>query len=95
MPEYGDWYARNMYIEGHWQYNYHVEHFGHPSEYGYKDICNDWVIDKWNPEELMKLYMDMGARYFMAMGGIMIILIAMTLNISHGILFVWVLRWIL
>lgn len=69
MPEYGDWYARNMYIEGHWQYNYHVEHFGHPSEYGYKDICNDWVIDKWNPEELMKLYMDMGARYFMAMGG--------------------------
>jgi hypothetical protein len=24
-------------------------------------------IDKWNPEELMELYIEMGARYFMAM----------------------------
>ncbi len=50
------------------QYNFHVENFGHPSEYGYKDISNNWVIDKWNPEELMDLYVEMGARYFMAMG---------------------------
>ena len=68
MPEDGDWYARGMYQEGHPQYKYHVENFGHPSEYGYKDICNNWVIDKWNPEELMDLYVEMGARYFMAMG---------------------------
>jgi len=68
MPEQGDWYARGMYMEGHWQYNYHVKHFGSPSEYGYKDICHNWVIDKWNPEELMNLYVEMGARYFMAMG---------------------------
>ena len=48
--------------------NYHLKNFGHPSEYGYKDICHNWVIDKWNPEELMDLYVEMGARYFMAMG---------------------------
>ena len=24
-PEVGDWYARNMYIQGHRQYKYHVE----------------------------------------------------------------------
>ena len=42
--------------------------FGHPSEYGYKDICNNWVIDRWNPEEMMRLFVEMGARYFMAMG---------------------------
>lgn len=68
MPEQGDWYARGMYMEGNSQYNYHVSYFGHPSEYGYKDICRNWMIDKWNPEALMKLYVEMGARYFVAMG---------------------------
>ena len=68
MPEQGDWYARGMYMEGSRQYKYHLEHFGHPSEYGYKDICHNWVIDRWDPDGLMNLYVEMGARYFMAMG---------------------------
>lgn len=68
MPEQGDWYARGIYIQGSKQYNYHLNQFGHPSEYGYKDICNNWVIDRWNPDELMNLFVEMGARYFMAMG---------------------------
>lgn len=68
MPEQGDWYARGMYMQGSAQYNYHLKHFGHPSEYGYKDICHNWVIDRWKPDELMDLYVEMGARYFMAMG---------------------------
>jgi alpha-L-fucosidase len=68
MPEQGDWYARKMYQENSPVYKFHVKTFGHPSEYGYKDITHNWVIDKWDPEELLKLYVDMGARYFMAMG---------------------------
>lgn len=68
MPEQGDWYARGMYMQGSGQYKYHLEHFDHPSEYGYKDICHNWVIDRWKPDELMDLYVEMGARYFMAMG---------------------------
>jgi alpha-L-fucosidase len=68
MPEDGDWYARGMYQEGSQQYRYHTNHFGHPSEYGYKDIARNWVIDRWKPNELMNLYAEMGARYFMAMG---------------------------
>jgi len=68
MPEKGDWYARGMYMQGNWQYEFNLKNFGHPSEYGYKDICHNWVIDQWNPEELMNLYVEMGARYFMAMG---------------------------
>ena len=68
MPEKGDWYARGMYQEGQWQYEHHLKTFGHPSEYGYKDICNNWGIDRWNPEELMDLYVEMGVHYFMAMG---------------------------
>ncbi|HLH56448.1 MAG TPA: alpha-L-fucosidase [Verrucomicrobiae bacterium] len=68
MPEQGDWYARGMYQEGSRQYRYHTNHFGYLSEYGYKDICHNWVIDRWDPNELMNLYVEMGARYFMAMG---------------------------
>jgi len=68
MPEDGDWYARNMYIQGSPQYQFQLSHFGHPSVYGYKDICHNWVIDRWSPEDLMDLYIEMGARYFMAMG---------------------------
>ncbi|PJJ80084.1 alpha-L-fucosidase [Mucilaginibacter auburnensis] len=67
-PEQGDWYARKMYQENSPVYKFHVKTYGHPSKFGYKDITNIWVIDKWNPEELMALYVQMGARYFMAMG---------------------------
>ena len=31
VPEQGDWYARNMYIQGMPQYDYHVAHYGPPS----------------------------------------------------------------
>jgi alpha-L-fucosidase len=68
MPEQGDWYSRGMYVQGSAQYNYQIKQFGHPSEYGYKDISHNWVIDRWKPNELMDLYVEMGARYFMAMG---------------------------
>jgi alpha-L-fucosidase len=68
MPDQGDWYARGMYMQGHPQYEYHIKQFGHPSEYGYKDICHNWVIDRWKPDELMDLFVEMGARYFVAMG---------------------------
>jgi alpha-L-fucosidase len=68
MPEQGDWYARGMYMQGSRQYESNLKNFGHPSEYGYKDICHNWVIDRWNPGELMDLFVEMGARYFIAMG---------------------------
>jgi alpha-L-fucosidase len=68
MPEQGDWYSRNMYLVRNPDYAFHNQTYGHPSEYGYKDIAHNWVIDRWNPDELMKLYVEMGARYFMAMG---------------------------
>ena len=68
MAEDGDWYSRGMYMEGHPQAIFHREHFGHPSEYGYKELCRDWKTDLWDPEDLMELYIKMGARYFLALG---------------------------
>ena len=64
VPMCGDWYARNMYIQGSQQYNYHVRHYGHPSVFGYKDICKLWKAEKFDPEGLMGLYHKAGARYF-------------------------------
>jgi alpha-L-fucosidase len=68
MPEQGDWYALRMYQKGQADYDYHIAHFGDPSVYGYKDICKNWVVDKWDPAALMDLYVQMGAKFFMAMG---------------------------
>ena len=68
MPEQGDWYAYHMYEQGSADFNYQTSHFGDPSVYGYKDICKNWVIDQWDPASLMNLYVQMGAKFFMAMG---------------------------
>ncbi len=67
VPEAGDWYARHMYIQGHWQYDYHVKLYGHPSEFGFKDIDNLWHAERWEPEKLMKLYKAAGAKFFVAL----------------------------
>ena len=66
--EDGDWYARNMYIQGSDQYRYHVETYGHPSKVGYKDLVDNWKAAQWDPEHLMSLYKKAGAKYFVSMG---------------------------
>lgn len=68
VPMDGDWYARGMYEQGSGHYNYHVSHYGHPSQFGYKDIIPLWKAEKWDPARLMKLYKAAGARYFVSMG---------------------------
>lgn len=67
QPERGDWYARGMYQEGSDQYKYHLEKYGHPSKFGFKDVINEWKAENWHPEELVGLYKKAGAKYFMAM----------------------------
>lgn len=64
----GDWMARGMYQEGSSQYKYHKEHYGHPSEFGFKDILPLFKAEKWNPEKLLQFYKKIGAQYFMALG---------------------------
>ena len=66
--EDGDWYARNMYVQGQPQYLYHCETYGHPSKVGYKDLVNIWKAEKWDPDCLMGLYKKAGAKYFFSMG---------------------------
>ena len=63
---FGDWYARNMYIQGTPQYEYHVRHYGHPSKFGYMDLCQLWKAENFDPDALMAKYYKAGARYFVA-----------------------------
>jgi alpha-L-fucosidase len=67
VPEKGDWYARNMYVEGSEQYKYHLEHYGHPSRFGYKDLCPQWTLLNWQPDELLDRYKKAGARFIFAL----------------------------
>jgi alpha-L-fucosidase len=66
--EDGDWYARNMYIQGSPQYDYHVKTYGHPSKIGYKDLIPKFKAERWDPDHLMDLYVKAGAKYFFSMG---------------------------
>lgn len=80
VPRQGDWYARKMYESGTYnrqnnqitgkpgrEYLYHLEHYGHPSKFGYKDIIPLWKAERWDPEKLMGLYKRVGAKYFVSM----------------------------
>ncbi len=68
VPMFGDWYARHMYRQGHKQYQDHLEHYGHPTKHGWKDVIPLWKAEKWDPARLMALYRKAGARYFVSMG---------------------------
>ncbi|MFC0775134.1 alpha-L-fucosidase [Terrimonas alba] len=67
QPGQGDWYGRFMYRQGSRQYNWHAEHYGHPSKAGFKEVFNSWKAEKWDPEKLVALYKRAGAQYFFAM----------------------------
>jgi alpha-L-fucosidase len=57
-----------MYQENDPAYKYHLANYGHPSEFGYKDIIPLWKAEKWDPDKLMELYKKAGAKYFFSMG---------------------------
>ncbi len=67
VPETGDWYARTMYEEGQGDYKYQLEHYGPQSRFGYKDICAQWTLLNWEPDELISRFKKAGARFFISL----------------------------
>jgi alpha-L-fucosidase len=67
VPEEGDWYARQMYMQGNGQYESHLKNYGHPSKFGFMEFDNLWKAEQWKPDELMQLYVNAGAKYFMSL----------------------------
>jgi alpha-L-fucosidase len=66
-PEDGDWYARNLYVQGTGQYRSHLANYGHPSSHGFKDVIHAWKAERFDPDALLKFYKENGAKYFMAL----------------------------
>lgn len=67
VPEAGDWYAREMYLQGSRAYRHHVDTYGHPSKIGFMEMYPRWTAARWDPERLIDLYQRAGAKYFMAL----------------------------
>jgi len=59
----GSWYPHNMYREDTEQYKYHVEHYGPPSEFGYKDFIPKFKAERFDPEEWAELFKKAGAQF--------------------------------
>ena len=60
------WYARWIYEQGCEGNKYHVATYGHPSKFGYKDICKLFKAPKFDQaqaDRYVKLYKQAGARY--------------------------------
>jgi alpha-L-fucosidase len=67
VAEDSDWYARHMYLQGKPQNAYHLAHYGSPTKFGYKDLCAQWTLLNWQPEELMARYKKAGAKLFLCL----------------------------
>ena len=67
LPEFGDWYGRQMYIQGNPVYDHHVATYGHPSRFGFMELMNQWKGEHWDPDGLLDLYQAAGARYIVSM----------------------------
>ena len=64
VAERGEWYARKLYIEDEDDYRHHLKTYGHPSEFGYADFIPLWKAEKFDPDHLLALFKEAGAKYF-------------------------------
>ncbi|MDT8390177.1 MAG: alpha-L-fucosidase [Lentisphaeria bacterium] len=57
------WYPRNMYQNGHPCAIHHEKTYGHPREFGYKDLIPLFTAEKFDPDEWVEIFRDSGARF--------------------------------
>jgi alpha-L-fucosidase len=75
VPEQGGgWYARHMYMKdvgkqkfGKMANSYHLQTYGHPSEFGFKDVINSWKAEKFDAKALIEFSKKNGAKYIVAL----------------------------
>ena len=64
VPAYAnEWYSRNMYEQSNPAYKHHVETYGAPSKFGYKDFIPQFKAEKFDPDAWVSLFAEAGARY--------------------------------
>ena len=64
VAEQGEWYARKLYDETTPEYAHHLKTYGHPSEFGYADFIPLWKAENFDPDALLALFKQSGAKYF-------------------------------
>ena len=64
IPAHGnEWYARNMYIQGREEWEYHRKVYGDHTKFGYKDFIPMFRAENFHPEEWAALIKASGAGY--------------------------------
>jgi alpha-L-fucosidase len=64
VPAYGnEWYPRNMYLVNEPTFQYHIQHYGPQSKFGYKDFIPEFKAEKFDPDAWAELFKKAGAKY--------------------------------
>jgi alpha-L-fucosidase len=63
-----EWYVRYMYGGNAGVMQWHTEHYGPPTKFGYKDFLPMYTAAKWNPDAWAQLFKKAGAKYVLAPG---------------------------
>ena len=61
----GEWYPRNMYLEGSPEYKHHIKTYGPHKGFGYADFIPMFKAEKFDPDEWVALFKSAGAKYVM------------------------------
>jgi alpha-L-fucosidase len=63
-----EWYVRYMYGGNASVMQWHTEHYGPPTKFGYKDFLPMYTAAKWDPDAWADLFKRAGAKYVLAPG---------------------------
>ncbi|HTJ49637.1 MAG TPA: alpha-L-fucosidase, partial [Cyclobacteriaceae bacterium] len=64
VPAFGsEWYPRQMYQQGSNEFKHHVEKYGLPNKFGYKDFIPLFKAEKFNADQWVDLFKKSGAKY--------------------------------
>ena len=63
-----EWYVRYMYGGNAGVVQWHTEHYGPPTKFGYKDFLPMYTAAKWDPDAWADLFKKAGAKYVLAPG---------------------------
>jgi len=69
VPAHSDeWYPHKMYLRHNPVFEWHRQHWGPQSMFGYKDFIPMFRAENWKPDELVQLYKNAGAKYIVPVG---------------------------
>ncbi|MHA1339819.1 MAG: alpha-L-fucosidase [Promethearchaeota archaeon] len=64
VPEFGnEWYPHKMYIKIYKEFKFHKKNFGDQSKFGYKDLIQRFMAEKFDPNDWAQIFKDAGAKF--------------------------------